>query len=199
MSNDAHRDVRPPLLGHVQEILSNTEWRMPALHPSIDDLQVKFAGKPPKMAEILKDFTLTTAWVEAKLIKTGANSRTTSSKGVSRMKKSIIEKGYMPNHSVVIYPGNLDAKGQYPECKTISRLTEDDKKKGIQFLCADGMHRVRCVTELEQEYIEKGTPFNNKVNAIILRPDIPPEYLLSLSISKYSFLSFKSIFDNNII
>ena len=199
MSNDAHRDVQPPLLGQVQEILSNTEWRMPTLQPSIEDLQVKFAGKPPKMAEILKEFTLTTAWVEAKLIKTGANSRTTSSKGVRRMKKSITEKGYMPNHMVVIYPGNLDAKGQYPDCKAISRITEEDKKKGIQFLCADGMHRVRCVTELEQEHIAKGTDFNNKVNAIILRPDIPPEYLLSLSISKYSFLSSQSIFNNNII
>ena len=92
MSNNAHREVRPPLLEHVQEILSNTAWRMPTLQPSIEDLQVKFAGQPPKMAEILKEFTLTTAWVEAKLIKTGANSRTTSSKGVRRMKKSITEK-----------------------------------------------------------------------------------------------------------
>ena len=199
MSNDAHRNVQPPLLGLLDEILGDTKWTLPTLHPSIDDLKVKFAGKPPKMAEILKEFTLTTAWVEAKLIKTGSNSRTTSSKGVRRMKKSITEKGYMPNHMVVIYPADLDNKEQYPGCKEISRLTAEDKKHGIQFFCADGMHRVRCVTELEEEHRGQATPFNNKVNAIILRPDIPPEYLLSLSISKYSFFTFKSIYDNNII
>ena len=110
------------------------------------------------------------------------------------MQTFITEKGYMPNRMVVIYPGDLSSDYQPPGCVEIFRLT----KEGHPVLMR-GWHRVRCVTELEEEHIGQGTELNNKVNAIILRPDILPEYLLSLSVSKYSFLPFKSIYDNNII
>ena len=93
------------------------------------------------------------------------------------MAKSLRKQGYMQSSAVVIYP-------------RVAGEGEEDEKKQKQFMCADGMHRVRCVTELAERKAagEANIQCGDMVYAIILRPDTPSRYLIQLSLSKYSFL-----------
>ena len=74
-------------------------------------------------------------------------------------------------------------------------LTEEDFKNGIRFLCADGMHRVRCVQELTEEKKRGNSDIKcgDSVFAVVLRPDVPKKYIIGLSISKCLAVSCVSI------
>ena len=140
------------------------------------------------------------AWITASLIKTGFNTRKTTKKGVRRMTKSLKTTGFMHNNAVVVYPGICHGStSEGDEMELLPDFSAADAKNGKRFLCADGMHRVRCVTELT-ELKKGGAPdimCGDSVYAVILRPDTPKKYLIKLSLGK-SFTP-ESIFSNKLI
>jgi hypothetical protein len=138
-------------------------------------------------SRILADYTLCNAWVQASMIKTGFNTRKTTRKGVRRMWDSMKTNGYMQSNAVVLFPATPEDNKQ----DEVFALTEEDVKKGVKFLCADVMHRTRCVCELSELKAAGDNTINcgDEVFACILRPDTPRKYLIQLSLSKY-LLSF---------
>ena len=134
--------------------------------------------------QILSDYTLGYAWIEANLIKTGFNTRKTTKKGVRRMRVSLSKEGFMPSNAVVVIPADITRFGS-----DMFMMDQKDLEEGVKFQCVDGMHRTRCVQELAAEKAE-GLPGSesifcgDEVYAIILRPDTPRNYLIQLSLSK---------------
>ena len=178
---------RIPTLVELESIELDSEWKHPTYSP-----MPEYVDTQPTLAQILEDWELCTAWVDARLIKTGFNIRKTTEQGVRRMTKSLRESGYLGNSCVTIYPGDLPLEDQSVGTKEIKRLTEEDKKQGFQFCCADGMHRTRTVQELTALKLAGDTKAAGKcgsmVKAVILRPDIPPALLLRLSVGMYFFI-----------
>ena len=169
-------------------VRADTKWVLGQLQPKIQ------YGENQKLlnSTVLKDFFVGTAWVQASLIKTGQNTRKTTKKGVRKMRKSLKTRGYMQNYAVVIYPGhqlqaNDDSVHVNDGNQQIFTLSQVDVKAGLKFLCADGMHRVRCVVELASEKAAGAEDIkcDDMVYAIILRPDTPRQYLIQLSLGKY--------------
>ena len=176
-----------PTFVHMESIALGAEWK----HPTYDDMK-DYGDTTPTLAQIIEDYELCTAWVDARLNKTGFNIRKTTSQGVRRMTKSLRESGYLGNSCVTIYPADLPLDNQKVGTKAIKRLTEEDKKKGYRFLCADGMHRTRTVQELTALKLagddEAAGKCGSMVKAVIVRPDIPPDLLLRLSVGMYFFI-----------
>ena len=115
------------------------------------------------------------------------------------MRKSLKTRGYMQNYAVVIYPCDPtnERDNDHDANQAIFSLSQDDVKGGLKFLCADGMHRVRCVTELSEEKKAGDTSIlcDDMVYAIILRPDTPRKFLIQLSLSKYFIYAVQKYFE----
>ena len=204
MLNSANSSAAIQSISSLGTVRTETTWKVPKLGPRVvyqNDGPVKNKNKRALLnSTIHKDYALTTAWVEARLIKTGFNTRKTTKKGVRRMRQSLRTRGYMQSNAVVIYPGTLastidvknlpDAVNDVPEATEGLILTKADYRKGIRFMCADGMHRVRCVTELAEEKKDGAQDIlcDDMVYAIILRPDTPRHLLIQMSLSKYLLL-----------
>jgi len=168
-------------LSNLKRIRVDTDWEVDDLEPIEPYAD---SGVIPN-SQILKDYTMTSAWVESTLIKTGFNTRKTTRKGVRRMRNSIKTSGFVPTNAVVIVP--VEVIGE--EKDKLFQFSQEDLQSGLKFQCADGMHRVRCVTELTEEKKagaagSEDIKCSDEVFAIILRPDIPRKYLIQLSLSK---------------
>jgi len=171
----------PQLLATLQNITEDTNWCVGDL-PELKEIPDQGTMMN---SDILRCYTMSSAWIQAKMIKTGFNTRKTTKKGVRRMRVSLKTRGYMHTSAVIVYPGAATATPQ-PTSDHFA-LSQSDLDAGIQFMCADGMHRVRCVTELTEEKAS-GVPnilCGDSVYATILRPDTPRKYLIQLSLSKY--------------
>jgi hypothetical protein len=170
-----------PLLSTLKEITPETQFDVDPL-PDIPD----FPDEKVLNSTILRTYALGYAWITAKMIKTGFNTRKTTKKGVRRMTKSLKTQGYLMSNAVVVYPGEVVEDDDEDELTLQQYLTETDVENGIQFLCADGMHRVRCVRELAELKAQGASDIRcgDKVYAVILRPDTPKQYLIQLSLSK---------------
>ena len=165
-------------LSQCINIDEKTSWEL----DDLDSLPTYPEGQKVLNSTILKDFTIATAWVTASLIKTGFNTRKTTKKGVRRMTKSLRQRGYMQSNAVVIYPGTNEASQVAEDHFTLSN---SDIEKGIRFLCADGMHRVRCVTELAEAK-------KNGEQGIVCGDMVGPLNFVSLSKDSY-YLSTLSL------
>lgn len=175
-SSPSDNSVDLPVIGDLKEIREETKYQI----GNLDPLPVIQPDCKNYMS-MLPKFQMGTMWVQAKLIKTGFNTRKTTRRGVRRMKASLKSTGYQPQFMVVLYPGTRteDEEDNYA-------LTPADQKAGIQFLCPDGMHRVRCVNELTEEKAagDEDIECGDSVYAIMLRPDTPRKFLIQLSLSK---------------
>jgi hypothetical protein len=176
------------LLSDLSEIREEIDWVLDDKFAEERSLPDPYQDESKILnSTILRDYTISTAWVQAKLIKTGFNTRKTTQKGVRRMRESLNKSGFMQSSAVVIYPGSDD--DDQDESENPFRLTPEDTKKGIRFLCADGMHRCRAVAEMAEKKAngDQSIKCGDMVYAIILRPDTPRKYLIKLSLSKFYF------------
>lgn len=152
--------------------------------PDLDPLP----AHPPKLAhaKLLEKYVMTQCWVHVKMIKTGFNTRKTTAKGVRRMRASLLEHGYDRSHAIVLYPGDQRDAGGDDDESSLFHLTAAEYKSGKRFLCPDGMHRVRCVSELVDEGVagQDGQSCGDMVYALMLRPDTPQSALVEISLSK---------------